>query len=131
MNAGDDVLPGCRCIASLFRTSIRCFGHRFADRERSVTSLPFEFRWHFSIVVDPLRRIAFDQLDRIGDRKRRVNLQQQVHMIFHTARSNHHRFVLSRSASHVREQIVSPIRFQQFESLFRAEDGVNQKTMMC
>jgi len=53
----------------------------------SVASLPLKLRSGLVLFVDPTRGIGFDELYRLGDCKRWMDLREQVDVIFNPAAS--------------------------------------------
>ena len=59
-----------------------------------------------------------------------MDLHQQVHVVFDTSGSEQLRLVFRRDTTHVGKQIVSPTFVEKFKSLFRAENNVNENSVM-
>ena len=59
-----------------------------------------------------------------------MDLHQQVHVVFDASGSEQLRLVFRRDTTHVGKQIVSPIFVENFKSLFRAENNVNENSVM-
>jgi hypothetical protein len=100
--------------------------HRSAHGKRAVTTLPFESGGDFALLVDPSRGVSLHELDRIGNRKRWMGLDQQMHVVFDPARLEDHRFVLLRSPAHIGKEFFSPVVGQQRTAKFGAKDDVDQ-----
>ena len=95
---------------------------RRAHAERRVPLLPREFA---PLLVGPSRRIRFDRENRLGQRQRRRNLNQQVHVIVHPAhRVNDHSVVFA-DASRVGPQAGLKIFRDELAAILRAENDVD------
>jgi hypothetical protein len=66
----------------------------------------------------------------IRNRERWMNLREQMNVVFDTARREDRCFVLSRSAADVGKQVVPPVIVNQRVPKLRAEDDVDQETVV-
>ena len=79
---------GPRCVVFFLSmdVSLDLIGIGLADRECSVPALPFELAIQLSLLLDPTARIRLEQTHGIRESKRRMCLQQPMHMVFNTTR---------------------------------------------
>src|SRR5262245_44609598 len=71
------------------------------DRKRTVALLPLKHPGFRKCFVNPLRRAAFDQLDRGCDIERFCQKYQKMYMVFDAARRDQFHFVLAGNAADV------------------------------
>src|SRR5260370_10131611 len=74
---------------------------RHSNAESSVSFLPLECSLVGKCLVDPLRRVSFEELNGLRNRERRRNRQQRMHMIFDSANGQCFHFVFSRDTAQV------------------------------
>ena len=82
---------------------------RHADTECAETFLPRETLWpeFGECLPQPFRGIAFQQLHRLGNGKRRGQTQKQMHMIRHAADGERLHVILPRNAAEIRPELVA------------------------
>ncbi len=51
---------------------------RLADREGTIASLPFKLGIYFALLIDPSRRVAFEQLNGFGNSKSRMGFREKM-----------------------------------------------------
>ena len=99
-----------------------------ADAEGAVSFLPFEFLLHWKFLMNPFRRISLDQLNRLGDRHRRWQREQNMHVILHATDRQRPHVVLFRDPVEIGFQTYSQVRSDQRTTLFRREDNMHETT---
>ena len=98
------------------------------DAERTISLLPLEIPMLLQRVVNPFRRIAFEKLDRLGNRKRGRNRKQNVNVVLHSACDQELHFVLAGDAAEVGPKTFLQRGLDERSPLFRGEHAMHEAT---
>jgi hypothetical protein len=97
---------------------------RLADRNRKVSSLPFEPSLDLPVVVDPAGRIRLQDTDRRGDRKVRPELREQMHVVRHAADLDQDAALAAQDTAQVLVDRLPEVLGDQRDAALRGEDDV-------